>query len=147
MSSPLHLTVATVVERDGKYLFVEERINGKLCLNQPAGHVESGESLIEAAIREAYEETGNYIEIDYLIGVYRWQSNNSGKTYFRATFAGSLLEHDPHSTLDEGIERTLWLSSNELAAQENRLRSPLVSRCVQDYKNKKYYPLDLLVDL
>lgn len=147
MNPRLHITVATIVERDGKFLLVEEKVNGKTVLNQPAGHVEHGESLIDAAIRETFEETGWHVSIESLISISRWQTPDKRETFFRVAFRAKALEHDAQSDLDEGILRAVWMDSGELQAAEARLRSPMVLRCVRDYLDNKHYPLDLLIDL
>lgn len=142
-----HLTVAAVLERDQHFLFVEEDIQGRLTLNQPAGHVESGESLLEAVVREVSEETAWEFAPEALVGIYRWHRSADGKTFFRFCFAGQLLQHHPEQALDRDITATTWLTPAELYAQAERHRSPLVSRCMQDYLAGRRYPLDLLEDL
>lgn len=121
--------------------------DGNLVLNQPAGHLEQAESLAEAVIRETREETAWGFSPDYLIGVYRWQVPPAGTTYLRFCFHGSCHDHRPDLPLDEGIQRAIWLSRDELAAQPERLRSPLVMRCIDDYLAGCRYPLELLNDL
>lgn len=143
----IHLTVAAVIEHNNKFLFVEEICHGETVINQPAGHVENGESLIAAAIRETFEETGWQIAVDSLIGIYRWMHPASSETYFRIAFAGTAIEHFPDHPLDDGIMRCFWLSADELQQQPERLRSPLVLRAVQDYLTQIRHPLDLLVNL
>lgn len=139
-----HMTVAAVVEQDGRFLLVEERIDGKSVLNQPAGHLEDDESLLDAVIRETYEETGWQLEPGAITGIYRWREPAQQQTYIRVAFRGQLLAHDPAATLDDGIEQTLWLTPLELERHHERLRSPLVLRCIQDYLGGACYPLDLL---
>lgn len=146
-TKPIHLTVATIVEKEGKFLFVEENVGGALVINQPAGHVENGESITAAAIRETFEETGWQVEPTSLISFYRWTNPVHGESYFRASFAANALEHNAEHVLDSGILRTLWLSFDELQSQAERTRSPLVIRCVQDYLNNISFPLDILVDI
>lgn len=147
MNPKLHLTVATVVERDNRFLFVEERVGDELVINQPAGHVEHGESLVEAAVRETYEETGCEVKIESLISMYRWRHPENNETFFRLAFCGRLLSKDDHCRLDDGIVRALWMTHSQLEASRARLRSPLVLRGVEDYLDNRRYPLDLLIDL
>jgi ADP-ribose pyrophosphatase YjhB (NUDIX family) len=139
-----HVTVASLVERDGKFLLVEERAENSLVLNQPAGHWEANETLAEGAAREALEETGHRIEVQALVGVYRWPHRTKPITYLRFAFAARVIDHDPARTLDEGIVRALWLTPDELRADTARHRSPLVQRCVDDYLAGRRYPLDLI---
>jgi 8-oxo-dGTP pyrophosphatase MutT (NUDIX family) len=147
MSNGLHITVATIIERDGKFLMVEETSHGDLVINQPAGHVENGETLAAAAIRETFEETGWRTEVDCVISIYRWLAPETGETYFRVAFGARLLEHDPNHPLDEGIVRAIWMSPGELRQAGDQLRSPLVLRGIDDYLSNIRYPLDLIVDL
>jgi len=139
-----HVTVASIVERDGKFLLVEERADEQLVLNQPAGHWEANETLAAGAAREALEETGHRVEIQHLVGVYRWPHRTKPITYLRFAFAARALDHDPARPLDEGIVRALWLTPDELRAEPARHRSPLVLRCVEDYLAGRRYPLDLI---
>src|SRR5690606_29322192 len=116
MNPKLHLTVATIVECNNEFLLVEEMVGDSLVINQPAGHVENGESLVEAAIRETYEETGNQVEIESLISMYRWQHPDNGETFFRFAFCGRLLSKDANCRLDDGIVRALWMTHDQLEA-------------------------------
>ncbi len=141
------MTVAAMAERDGRFLLVQERVEGKRVLNQPAGHLEDNESLFAAVIRETREETGWQFEPDSITGIYRWREPVGGRTYIRVAFAGQLLAHDPDAELDDGIERTLWLAPAELELQQEHLRSPLVLRCISDFLDGVRYPLDLLSDI
>lgn len=120
------VTVATVIEKNGKFLMVEEDIHGEKILNQPAGHLEPNETLIQAAIRETLEETGWHISIDHLIEFSQWTSPNSENHYLRSCFAGTAISFDPNQTLDKGIICAQWMSREEVADQAHRLRSPLV---------------------
>jgi 8-oxo-dGTP pyrophosphatase MutT (NUDIX family) len=147
MNANLHITVATVVEKDGKFLMVEEDSGGAIVINQPAGHVEDGESLIDAAVRETYEETGWRVQPTSVVSLYRWRHNVNAETFFRVTFNAKPLAYDNGSKLDDGILRAVWLGADELKQQPNRMRSPLVLRSIEDYLGNKRYPLDLLVDL
>jgi len=147
MPSPPIISVATVVERDGAFLFVEETVKSRLVINQPAGRLEAGESLVNAAVREALEETGWEIEPLGLVGIYRWTSKREGKAYVRACFHGRALRHDTQRPLDTGIVRALWLDHATLLQRVQDLRSPLVLLCVNDYLAGRRFPLELLVDI
>lgn len=136
------VTVATVVERDGRYLLVEERVRGVLVVNQPAGHLESAESLQEAALRETREETGWNVELDALIAVYQWTSPEDGSAYVRFTFAARAHSPIPDARLDHGIERVLWLTPEELRDGPFRVRSPLVLESIADHRAGRRSPLD-----
>lgn len=127
------LTVAAVVERDGRFLVVEERIGASLVLNQPAGHVEDGESLVQAVIRETREETAWGFEPRHLLGCYLWRNPRNGRTTMRVAIAGDVHDHRPRQPLDRGIVAAHWLTTSELRADGARLRSPLVLRCIEDY--------------
>ncbi|GAB6040223.1 NUDIX hydrolase [Endothiovibrio diazotrophicus] len=141
-----HVTVATIAERDHRFLLVEERsTGGGLVLNQPAGHLEEGETLIQAVIRETLEESAWHFKPAGLVGFYRWTTPR-GRTYLRATFYGALHDHQADRPLDDGILRTLWLSREEIAERGPQLRSPMVLRCVDDYLAGHRYPLSLLHD-
>jgi len=136
------VTVAAVVERDGRFLMVEERITGRLVLNQPAGHLEDRETLIEAAVRETREETAWRFHPEALVGTYLWRNPLNGRSFLRFAFCGDVDDHQPQQPLDTGIVRTLWLSAAELQAQPARLRSPLVMRCIEDFLQGRRQPLD-----
>ena len=141
------VTVAAVVERDGRFLFVEERVSGRVVINQPAGHVESGETLIEAVSRETLEETGWSFVPSAVVGVYMWQPENLSRSFLRVAFSGTLEAHDPDRPLDRGILRIRWLDRDQLLGMQSLLRSPLVPRCVDDYLSGARYPLALLSHL
>ena len=141
------MTVAAIVEREGRFLLVEEETDGGLMLNQPAGHLEAHESLVEGAARETLEETAYEFTPEYLVGVYRWRRTGRNVTYLRFAFAGRLGTHHPERALDTGIVRALWLTAAEIRACRDRHRSPLVVRCVEDYQRGARAPLDLLVHL
>ncbi|NYZ64327.1 NUDIX hydrolase [Luteimonas deserti] len=143
------VTVATVVIRDGRVLCVEERVEGRLVLNQPAGHLEPDESLVDAAVRETLEETGWTVELTGFVGAYQWTApprpgEDSGRQYLRFAFVARPLSHDETRDLDEGIERALWLSPSELRALDDRHRSPLVWTVVADCLAGQRVPLALL---
>lgn len=127
------ITVAAVAQTAGRFLFVEERINRRLVFNQPAGHVEPGESLLAAVVREVREETAWHFEPQALLGVYLWRRPTARRPTLRFAFIGAVSDHDATQRLDRGIVGTHWLSQEELKEHEGRLRSPLVLRCVEDY--------------
>ncbi|MDU8362101.1 NUDIX hydrolase [Pseudomonas syringae group sp. J309-1] len=146
MNWQAHVTVATIVEDQGKFLFVEELKGGKAVLNQPAGHLDPDESLQRAAIRETLEETGWDVELTSVIGIYLYTAPSNGVTYQRICFAAKPLRHNPEYQLDDGIIGPLWLTRDELVVQQERWRSELVLRCVDDYLNGEHFSLDLLRD-
>ncbi len=141
------ITVAAVVPDDGRFLFVEERVRGALVVNQPAGHLDPGESLVDAALRETLEETGWRIEVTGLIAIYHWPDPPDRKPVLRFTFAARPLAHDPALPLDAGIVRPLWLTPAELVDGRHRLRSPLVERSVRDFLAGARAPLALLASI
>ena len=141
------VTVAAVAERDGRFLVVEERIRGKLVLNQPAGHLEDAETLVEAVVRETREETAWGFTPEALVGTYLWRSPTDGRSFLRFAFCGSVADFRAGQTLDTGIVRALWLSHEQLLAASGRLRSPLVMRCFDDYLLGKRQPLDSVATL
>jgi 8-oxo-dGTP pyrophosphatase MutT (NUDIX family) len=142
-----HVTVAALVERDGRFLVVEEAIEGRLVYNQPAGHLEDGEELIQAVSRETLEETAWTVDPQALSGIYRWRHEVSGTTFIRFAFICQAIEEHPGRELDPDIERCLWMSREELARMPGSLRSPLVLRCIDDYLAGHSYPLSLLNDV
>ena len=142
-----HVTVAAVAELQGRFLLVQERDVGKRVLNQPAGHLEDGESLLCAVRREVLEETAWQFEPQSVIGIYRWRHPHNGMTFLRFTFAGALLAHTPARGLDPEIEQVVWLNDAEIRRQAENLRSPLVLRSVDDYLAGRSWPLNLLADL
>ena len=140
------VTVAAVVERDGRFLLVEEHTESGLRINQPAGHLDPGETLQHAVAREALEETAHPFTPTALLGIYLWRSPDPSRTttYLRFAFTGELGEAIAGRTLDHGIVRTLWLPPQEVAQRSWQWRSPLVGRCIDDYLRGQRYPLDLL---
>jgi len=140
-----NVTVAAVIERDGRFLVVEEETADGLRFNQPAGHLEDGESLVAAAAREALEETAYRFEPEFLVGVYQWQPVPGGDiTYLRFAFGGTVVGEPTGAKLDDGIVRALWLSVDELRDCAPRHRSPLVMRCVDDWIAGRRFGLDLI---
>ncbi len=142
-----HVTVAAVVERDGRFLIVEEEADGRVVYNQPAGHLDEGESLADAVVREALEETAWHFKPDGVLGIYRWMSPDTGTTYLRVCFRGACDTHEPRRALDNGILRVCWMTRAEIENLKPQLRSPLVLRCVDDYLAGRRYPLALLADV
>jgi 8-oxo-dGTP pyrophosphatase MutT (NUDIX family) len=147
MNESLHITVAAVVEHEGRFLLLEERIEGTLKLNQPAGHLEPGENLCQAVVRETREETARAFHPDALVGLYLWRAPASDVTFLRAAFCGTVGDPESGRRLDTGIERTLWLSRDEIRSRETQWRSPLVLRCIDDYLAGRRFPIDILVDM
>ena len=141
------VTVATLVVRDGHLLCVEERANGRLVINQPAGHLEPDESLAEAAERETREETGWRVRVTHVVGAYQWKAPETGRHYLRFAFAAEALEEIPGATLDDGIVRALWLTPEQLQAESARHRSPLVWRAVAEWLGGSRHPLALVRQL
>jgi phosphatase NudJ len=143
-----NVTVAAIIERDGRYLLVEEHTQDGLRLNQPAGHLECGESPISGVIREALEETTHHFEPCAFQGVYMAQSRSSRSgeivTYLRLAFSGKLGEQVPGCCLDEGIVRTVWMTPEDIQVSQARHRSPLVWQCVADHLAGKAFPLDAI---
>ncbi len=146
-SSPPRVTVASVLERDGKFLLVEEQINHRHVLNQPAGHLELNETLVDAVVRETLEETAWTFAPTHLTGIYRWRNHKADITYVRFCYTGTLLEHDPQRRLDEGIVRASWFTLDELNRTTVPLRSPLVLRCIADYQAGQRYDLNLITEV
>lgn len=149
-----NVTVAALIERDGRFLLVEEETEQGLRFNQPAGHLDPGESLVTACAREALEETAWTFTPTALIGVYQWprprpvgrsvEGSFENITYLRFAFAGTLGAHDPTRVLDTGILRAVWMTPVEIEATRERHRSPLILQCVDDYLAGRRFPLDLI---
>lgn len=142
-----HATVAAIIHRDGKYLLVEEDSDGEIVFNQPAGHLDPNESLVDAVIRETREETAWGFIPDAITGIYRWIHPGFDRTYLRFAFCGQIRDFHNEQPLDDGILRTVWLSRDEVQARQDRLRSPMVLRCIDDFERGHRYPLEMLFDL
>jgi 8-oxo-dGTP pyrophosphatase MutT (NUDIX family) len=138
------VTVAAIIERDGRFLVVEERAARRLVINQPAGHLERGETLMEAVIRETLEETAHLLVPEALTGIYLWHQPAVDRTFLRVAFTGSVTGPDTARKLDRCILRIAWMTREQLAARPNVLRSPLVLRCIDDYLAGARHPLSLL---
>jgi 8-oxo-dGTP pyrophosphatase MutT (NUDIX family) len=143
-----NVTVAAVVERDGRFLLVEEETPDGIRLNQPAGHLDPGETPLDGAIREALEETACMFTPSALLGIYMARSLSATErepvTYLRFAFVGTVSEPEPGRALDHGIVRTLWLTAGEIQARQPEHRSPLVMKCVDDYVAGQRYPLSVV---
>jgi 8-oxo-dGTP pyrophosphatase MutT (NUDIX family) len=140
---PPSVTVAAVIERGGRFLFVEEVQDGRRVLNQPAGHLDPGESLIAACRREVMEETAHRFEPTGLIGIYRWYYAPADVTFLRFCFSGKILSVEK-TELDKEILALHWLTPEELKAKSPMHRSPLVQQCLDDHLGGKHFPLEVL---
>ncbi|MGE0874509.1 MAG: NUDIX hydrolase [Burkholderiales bacterium] len=138
------VTVAAVIECDGRFLLVEETANGRVVLNQPAGHLDPGESLLAACARETLEETAHRFTPEALVGIYRWVYAPEDVTYFRFAFAGRVDGVVQGQALDKEILRLHWLTPGEIRARAAEHRSPLVQRCVDDFLAGRRFALDVL---
>ena len=139
-----NVTVAAMIEREGRFLLVEEETDDGIRFNQPAGHLDEGESLINACAREALEETAWHFTPTALVGVYQWPRPAGDITYLRFAFAGDLGEFEAGRELDAGILRAVWMTPTEIEATRERHRSPLIQQCVQDWLAERRFPLDLI---
>ena len=139
-----HVTVACVIEREDRFLLVEEHAPEGIVLNQPAGHLDPGESLLQAAHRETLEETGCEVDLDGLLGMAQYTSPVNGVTYLRTTFCGRLLREVPGASLDPDIIGVQWLTAREMRAESGRMRSPLVIASVEQYLAGHRWPLDFI---
>lgn len=141
-----HVTVAALIERDGRFLMVREQADGEIAYNQPAGHLEAGESLIEAMIREAREESAWRVEPEALVGIYQWPNPDKGITYLRFAFSARAVEHFPDEPLDTGILAAEWMDLDAIAACAQQHRGPQVQHCIDDYLKGIRLPLDSIKD-
>lgn len=139
-----NVTVAAVIERAGRFLMVEEETVDGLRFNQPAGHLDEGESLVDAVAREALEETAYPFRAEALVGIYQWPRPDGEVTYLRFAFSGALLGDALPRQLDEGIVRAVWMTVAELEDTAARHRSPLILQCVRDYLGGRRFPLELI---
>ena len=144
MSTRPDLTVAAIIERQGEFLLVEERVGHRMVFNQPAGHVERGEQFIDAVVRETLEETAFTFQPEALVGIYLWEQPEKQRSFLRAAFCGSVVAHDPNRRLDRGIERAVWMTREQIVTRSTRLRSPMVLRCIDDYLRGLRYPVDVV---
>jgi 8-oxo-dGTP pyrophosphatase MutT (NUDIX family) len=142
-----HLTVAAIIEKRGRFLVVEELAGGQKVIYQPAGHVEHGETFLDAIVREVREETAWRFLPAAINGVYLWHHPTSGERFLRVAFCGNCIDHDAQLALDDGIIRTLWLSRDELESRSAALRSPMVLRVIDDYLKDIRFPLHMFQQL
>ena len=143
MPNKIHLTVATIVEREGEFLMVKETKFGRQVINQPAGHVEPGEDIQAAALRETLEETGWHVELTGFLGFLTSFNETSGITYYRLAFAAKPLEFDKAAVIDPDIDYALWMSYEEIQQNLEQLRSPGVISCLDDYLAKRVFPMEI----
>lgn len=148
MTWPLHVTVAAVVGKGDSFLLVEEQIGGKPLYNQPAGHLEENESLVEAVVRETLEETAHHFTPRHVVGVYQWQQPGVRDTYIRVAFAGDAQIMDDPPALDDGVLGAHWMDVEQIRAlPAARFRSPMVRRCIEDCVAGRRLPLSAVVYL
>lgn len=142
-----HATVAAIVEDQGKFLLVEEETDRGNRYNQPAGHLDDNESLLDAVVRETMEETAYTFHPEALLGIYHWKHEHNDSTYLRFAYIGRVSHHQPTQALDEGIVRSVWMTVEEMREQAMLMRSPQVLKCVEDYLAGKRYPLEAITHL
>jgi len=142
-----HLTVAAVIERNGEFLMVEEQADDCLVYNQPAGHVENHEAIYDAIVREVNEETAWCFTPEYIVGIYKWRKPDIDRTFVRICYTGSVHDHNPSQQLDDGILGAHWISAESLINMSSeKIRSPMVLQCIDDYRQNKHYPLDVITE-
>lgn len=139
-----HVTVATIIERDNRFLMVYEESDGKKVYNQPAGHLDPNETLQEAAIRETLEETGWNVQLTGVVGVNLYTAPSNSITYFRTTFVAEALTHDANRKLDTGIIEAVWLTYEQLLERKDELRSPMTLQIIEDYRAGRRFPLNVV---
>ena len=139
-----NVTVAAIVEREQKFLLVEENVDDRIVFNQPAGHLEQNESLVDAVKREVLEETAWEFVPQSVVGIYLYPNQHSDITYLRVCFSGTCDNHHPEQVLDDGIIQAVWFNKEDIHQNINKMRSPMVSRCIDDYLAGKTFPLELL---
>ncbi len=140
-------TVAAIVEQDGKFLLVVEETANGMRLNQPAGHLEDGETLLQAVVRETLEETAYNFAPESLLGIYHWRHSHKDLTYLRFAFIGKVSGHDPAQKLDDGIIRAVWMDMDEIRANAAIHRSPQVLTCIEHYLAGQHFPLSVISHL
>jgi ADP-ribose pyrophosphatase YjhB (NUDIX family) len=139
-----HVTVAAIIEQDGRFLLVEETTETGIAFNQPAGHLEPGEDLINAVKREVLEETAWHFKPEALSGIQLWRKNSDSPSFVRFCFTGTVDNHSSNQKLDEGIIATHWLTADEVLIKKSMLRSPLVHICIEEYLKGQRYPLSIV---
>lgn len=139
-----HVTVAAIIEKDGRFLLVEETTDTGIAFNQPAGHLEPGEDLISAIKREVYEETACQFEPKALLAIQLWRKSPDSPSFIRFCFVGNVLNHSPNQTLDRDIIAIHWLTRDEILIKTSQLRSPLVLVCIDEYLKGQLYPISIL---
>lgn len=139
-----HVTVATIVERDGRFLMVYEEADGEKVFNQPAGHLEANETLHQAAVRETLEETGWDVELTGVVGIHLYTAPSNNITYCRTTFIAQAMHHHPDLSLDTGIIRPEWLTIEELRTRKSELRSPMTLQILEEYLAGARFPLEVV---
>ncbi|MES2674425.1 MAG: NUDIX hydrolase [Pseudomonadota bacterium] len=139
-----HVTVATIIERDQKFLMVYEEADGKKVYNQPAGHLDPNETLQQAAIRETLEETGWTVKLTGVVGINLYVAPSNGVTYLRTTFIAEAISQDTERMLDTGIIEAVWLTYDEILARKEELRSPMTLQIIEDYRLGKNFPLSVI---
>lgn len=144
MQENIHITVAAIIEENERFLLVEESVHGQVVYNQPAGHLEDNETLLDAVSRETLEETAWHFVPQTIIGIYQWTQPESRQAFIRICFTGKHTQHEAERELDTGIIQTVWLDRQEVAAMQDKLRSPLVLACIDDYLKGQRYPLELI---
>jgi ADP-ribose pyrophosphatase YjhB (NUDIX family) len=144
MSWAPHVTVATIVERENRFLLVYEEADGKKVYNQPAGHLDPNESLETAAVRETLEETGWSVRLTELLGINLYVAPSNGITYFRTTFIAEAISQDTSRKLDTGIIEAVWLTYDEIVTRKDQLRSPMTLQVIDDYRAGKRFPLNVI---
>lgn len=142
-----HATVAAIIEDNGKFLLVEETTDRGNRFNQPAGHLEDNETILDAVVRETLEETAYTFKPESLLGIYHWKHEHNDTTYLRFAFIGSVSDHQPDLALDDGIIRAVWMSIEEIRDKAMLMRSPQVLTCIEDYLNGRKFPLSVLTHL
>ena len=138
------VTVSAVIEKDGRFLLVEENVRDNIVINNPAGHLENNETLVEAVVREVLEETGCSFEPQGITGIYLWKTPKGDRTFLRVNFFGLCVSENDNAILDDGIIRKLWLTRDEIVKKNGALRSPMVLQCVDDFLAGTRYPLAAL---